>query len=383
MWRFPLYEIGEPIDWEGMEATYDWFREMRDVPQDAIWHAEGDVMIHTKMVVEELIQLPEFQGLNEQDKHVLVAAALMHDIEKRSTTTTEVLDGKERIIAPRHAKKGEFTVRKMLYQGLWNREFKTIETPFEIREVIAKLVRNHGIPLWAITQENPQQFIIGKSLEVNTAHVAMLAKADVLGRICEDAEDMLLRIALFEELCRENDCWGKPKIFESNYGRFLYLNKPDVAPNYKPFEDLKMDVYVMSALPGSGKDTYIQKHFDLPVLSLDSIRRANKIAPTDKKKNGWVIQQAKEKAKEYLRVQKSFVFNATNITQEMRQKWISLFLDYKAKVHIIYLEVPYKILKKQNHNRTYKVPIDVIDDMIGKLVIPTFDEAHEIEFIVI
>ncbi|MFK7950230.1 MAG: AAA family ATPase [Saprospiraceae bacterium] len=381
MWKFPLYEIDKPIDWDAMEATYDWFRDMRNVQQDAIWHAEGDVFVHTKMVVEELIQLPEFKRLNNQDKHILVASALMHDIEKSSTTTTEIIEGKERIVAPRHAKKGEFTVRKMLYQGLCNQDFQTIETPFEIREAIAKLVRNHGSPLWAITQENPQKYVIAKSLELNTEHVAMLAKADVLGRICEDTEDMLLRIALFEELCRENDCWGKPKIFESNYGRFLYLSKSDVAPNYKPFEDLKMDVYVMSALPGSGKDTFIQKHFDLPVLSLDNIRRANKISPTDKKKNGWVIQQAKEEAKQYLRKQKSFVFNATNITQEMRQKWISLFMDYKAKVHIIYIEVPYKRLKQQNHNRVHKVPISVIDNMIGKLVIPTFDEAHEIEIV--
>lgn len=381
MWKFPLYEIDKPIDWEAMEATYDWFRDMRDVLQDVIWHAEGDVMIHTKMVVEELIQLPEFQMLSEQDKHILVASALMHDIEKRSTTMTEIRGGKERIVSPRHAKKGEFTVRKMLYQGLWNQEFKTIDTPFEIREAITKLVRNHGSPLWAITQENPQKFVIAKSLELNTQHVAILAKADVLGRICDDAEDMLFRISLFEELCRENDCWGKPKVFASNYGRFLYLSRPDIAPNYKPFEDLKMDVYVMTALPGSGKDTYIKQHFDLPVLSLDDIRRANNISPTDKKKNGWVIQQAKEKAKEYLRIQKKFVFNATNITKEMRQKWISLFLDYKAKVHIVYLEVPYHILKKQNHNREHKVPIDVIDNMIGKLVVPMFDEAHEVEFI--
>jgi predicted kinase len=382
MWKFPFYEIGQPIDLTAMEATYDWLQEMRNVPQDAIWHAEGDVLVHTKMVVSELLQLTEFQALSEQEKHILVTAALMHDIEKRSTTTTEIIDGKERIVSPKHAKKGEFTARKILYKGLINKDFATIETPFEIREAIAKLVRNHGSPLWAITQENPQKYVISRSLELNTEHVAILAKADVLGRICEDVEEMLLRIDLFKELCLDNDCWGKPKDFKSNYGRYLYLNKPEIAPDYEPYNDLKSTVYVMSALPGSGKDTYIQNHFSLPILSLDDIRRANNIAPTDKKKNGWVIQTAKEQAKVYLRKQTDFVFNATNITQEMRQKWIALFTDYKAKVHLIYLEVPFKTLKSQNHNRTHKVPFSVIEKMIGKLEIPTLEEAHEIQYIV-
>ncbi|MFT6936049.1 MAG: putative kinase [Saprospiraceae bacterium] len=372
MWKFPIYEVNQPIDWEAMEATYDWFRVMRDVPQDAIWHAEGSVFVHTKMVVTKLISFPEFQELDDQEKHILVAAAMMHDIEKRSTTTTKIIDGKERIVSPKHAKRGEYTARTILY--------KEMETPFEIREAITKLVRHHGSPLWAIEQEDTRKYVIAKSLEVNTAHVALLAKADILGRVCEDAEDMLLRIELFKELCKEHNCFNKPKAFQSNYGRFLYLNKPEISPDYLPFEDLKMNVYVLSGLPGSGKDTYIRKHFDLPILSLDDIRRAHKISATDKNKNGTVIQLAKEKAKTYLRKQTDFVFNATNITKEMRQKWIGLFTDYKAKVHLIYIEVPYSTLMKQNHNRDYKVPNNVIDKMIGKLEIPTFEEAHEIQF---
>ena len=382
IWKFPFYEVNQPLDWEAMEATYDWLRQMRDVPQDAIWHAEGDVFIHTQMVVSALIKLPEFKVLSEQDKHILVAAALMHDIEKRSTTTTKIMDGKERIVAPRHAKKGEYTARAILYKGLVNQENKPIETPFAIREAIAKLVRQHGAPLWAISQDDPQKFVITRSLELNTKHVAMLAKADVLGRICEDAEDMLLRIDLFKELCLEHDCWGKPKEFKSNYGRFLYLNKPETSPDYEPFDDLKSTVYMLSALPGSGKDTYIKKHLDLPVLSLDNTRRANNISPRDKKKNGWVVQQAKEQAKVYLRSRTDFVFNATNITTDMRQRWISLFTDYKAKVELIYIEVPFHQLQHQNHNRTHKVPLEVIEKMIGKLEIPTFGEAHEVRYVV-
>jgi predicted kinase len=208
----------------------------------------------------------------------------------------------------------------------------------------------------------------------------MLAKADILGRICKDQDEILLRIELFNELCIDNDCFGKPRHFESSYGRYLYLNNTDNSPDYVPFDDLKFDVIVMCALPGAGKDTYIDRHLKLPVLSLDDIRRENKIDHSDKKKNGQVIQLAKEKAKAYMRAKRSFVFNATNIRSDMRSKWISLFTDYGARVKIVYLEVPYKQLLTQNHNRQHQVPEEVFINLIGKLEIPGPKEAHEVVY---
>jgi predicted kinase len=373
-WQFPKYTIGKPLDWDDLADSFDWIEDMKSVPQDPIWHAEGNVFIHTKMVVEALTELPEFKKLEVQEQHILVTAALMHDIEKRSTTTEEEIDGQVRIVSPRHAKKGEFTAREILY--------KSLKTPFFIREKICKLVRLHGLPIWAISKENPDKEVIDASTFVNTAHLTMLSKADVLGRTCVDKADMLLKVDLFKELCIENQCFGQTKTFSSNYGRFLYFNKKEVAPDYKPYDDLICTVTVMSALPGSGKDTYIGRNLKLPTLSLDDIRRENKIAPTDKKNNGRVIQLAKEKAKVFLRAKTSFVFNATNITAEMRARWIGLFVDYNARVKIVYIEVPYKKLKKQNAKRKYPVPPSIIDKMIGKLEIPTVKEAHDIEFVI-
>ncbi|MEL6561385.1 MAG: AAA family ATPase [Bacteroidota bacterium] len=374
MWKFPFYEIDQPIDWSAMELKFDWFADMRGVQQDPVWHAEGDVFTHTKMVVEALVDLPEFESLSEQEKHILFAAAMLHDVEKRSTTQIEIIDGKERIVSPRHAKKGEITTRNLLYEQF--------QVPFAIREQIAKLVRLHGLPLWAIGKDDPRKAVIESSLSVNNKLLAMLATADVLGRICDDQEEILLKIALFKELCLENDCYEKPKTFSSDYGKFLYLNKRDISPDYDPFDDLKFEVIMMCALPGIGKDTYISRNLDLPVLSLDEIRRENKIDPTDKKGNGRVIQIGKERAREYMRKQTSFVFNATNISSDVRSKWISLFLEYRAKVKIIYLEVPYKQMMSQNRNREYIVPDKVIDKMRYKLELPGFSEAHQVEFVV-
>mgnify|MGYP000719137927 CR=1 FL=1 len=374
MWEFPGYEIEKPIDWDGMTARFGWFADMKGVPQDAQWHAEGDVYTHTKMVVESLTALPEFKVLDAQSKHILVASAMLHDVEKRSTTGHEIIDGIERIVSPGHARKGEFTARVVLY--------KDIPTPTHIREQIAKLVRLHGLPLWVLEKEAPGKEVMYASQVVNNKHLSMLARADVLGRICVDQEEILYRIDLFDELCREHHCWEQPRVFESNYGRYLFFTREGIAPDYVPFDDLRFDVHMICALPGTGKDTYIQQQLkELPVLSLDEIRRSLGIDPTDKKGNGRVIQMGKERAKELMRSKTSFVFNATNITPDMRSKWIGLFTEYQARVCITYLEVPYKTLLKQNHQRAYKVPVSAIDKMILKWEVPTVREAHEVAYI--
>ena len=118
------------------------------------------------------------------------------------------------------------------------------------------------------------------------------------------------------------------------------------------------------------------------MLSLDEIRRELKIEPTDKKGNGQVIQLGKERAKELMRKKTSFVFNATNVSKDVRSKWISLFTEYGGKVKIIYLEVPYKQVLAQNRNRKYQVPEKVLKGLIKRLEIPTVLEAHEVTYVV-
>ena len=80
MWKFPLYQTKEPINWSKIETEYDWFADMKNVPQHHIWHAEGDVFIHTKMVINSLINMPEYQNLSEQEQDILFTSALLHDV---------------------------------------------------------------------------------------------------------------------------------------------------------------------------------------------------------------------------------------------------------------------------------------------------------------
>ena len=86
-----MWTLTTDKDWKHVRAQFDWVRDMEGVPQDPVHHAEGDVAIHTKMVLRELEQLELYRQLPEQDRNLLWAAALLHDVEKRSTTVTEPL----------------------------------------------------------------------------------------------------------------------------------------------------------------------------------------------------------------------------------------------------------------------------------------------------
>lgn len=367
-----IWKLTENKKWDDLEKQFSWVNHMQYVAQHKLHHAEGNVAIHTQMVMAELSQLPNYASLTDQDRELLWAVALLHDVEKRSTSEDE---GNGIIHAPGHAKKGERTARQIL--------FRDIETPFHLREHIVSLVRLHGLPLWLMEKEDSQKKVLEASLRLNTKYLRMIAEADARGRICQDLDQLLYSLDLFDLYCKEQDCWGKEKIFETNSARYHYFNTDDTFVDYVPFEDFRSKVILLSGLPGMGKDYYLKSlDKDLPVISLDEIRRKNKISPTDKKRNGWVVQEAKEQARTYLRVGQDFIWNATNITGLMRKQLVDLFVDYGAYVSIHYLEKPYNVWRNQNKNRAYPLPENVLDKMLINLEIPQKTEAHEVHYIV-
>jgi putative nucleotidyltransferase with HDIG domain len=107
-----MWTISENKTWAHLEQCFEWIKVMAQVPQDAHHHAEGNVAIHTQMVLEALEQESAFRQMNTQEQEILRAAALLHDVEKYSTTVTEP-DG--RITAHGHARKGALKARNILY----------------------------------------------------------------------------------------------------------------------------------------------------------------------------------------------------------------------------------------------------------------------------
>ncbi len=79
------------------------------VPQEPEWHPEGDVWIHTMMVIDAAARIARRDGLSGVEYRQVLLGALVHDYGKPATT--ETIDG--RIRSRGHEEAGEEPTRKM------------------------------------------------------------------------------------------------------------------------------------------------------------------------------------------------------------------------------------------------------------------------------
>ena len=372
-WRFPF--CPQPphweLDWDGIVGHFPWVQAMRGCPQDPTWHAEGDVLIHTRMVCEALVEADHWRSLAEMDRSVVFGATLMHDIAKPIVTREQ--DG--RVRAPRHARIGAQLTRKLLMQELLP---TTSLGHFLLREQIVNLVRYHGLPLYLFERRDPRRELFAASLVTRCDWLAILALADVLGRHCADKNDLRDRIEMFLAFAIENQCLDTPRHFASDHTRVLYFEGRDLDPDCEVYNDTTAEAVLMSGLPGAGKDHWIQQHAaGWPVVSLDAIRQALGIPPEDSQ--GMVANRAKEMAREYLRQRIGLIWNATNTTAQMRRQLIQLFRSYNARVRVVYVEPAWHEIRRRNGSRDNPVPGKVLDKLVSKLDVPDRTEAHVLQ----
>jgi predicted kinase len=373
IWTFPFCPIPPnwSLDWESIQTHFNCIQNLKGCQQDPIYHAEGDVLTHTRMVCESLISDLKWRQLPEEERSIVFAAALLHDVAKPAFTKIAE-DG--RISSKGHGRQGGRMVRQILS------EFDP-PAPFEIRETVVAIVQFGSLPMWLLDKSNPQQSVIKVSQVVRCDFLALLAEADVSGRLCRDKQELLDKIQLFREFCQENNCLNSPRQFLSAHSRFIYFHKEDSNPDYEAFDDTKLEVVLMSGLPGSGKDYWIRENLpSLPVISLDVLRKEMNVPPNETP--GTVIVEAKKRAREYMRLGRSFVWNATNTTKQMRQQLINFFAGYGARIRIVYLEVPLDELLQRNRSRAARVPETVIHKLFARLDIPDRTEAHQVEWVV-
>lgn len=169
----------------GWLELYPELHALRGVKQEPEWHPEGDVLAHTKHVIDAASEIATRENLNESERLVLMFAALCHDLGKPNTTVFE----RDRWRAPGHAQEGEAPTISFL---------TSIGAPLWLIKQVVPLVKEHMAHV-SVT-EMTDRVVRRISTRVAPSNIEMLAyviEADHSGRpplpkeMPEQAREML------------------------------------------------------------------------------------------------------------------------------------------------------------------------------------------------
>ena len=234
---------GQILEWA---AAQSWTRDMAACAQDAQWHAEGDVWTHTKMVCAELERLADWPSLERTAQLKLLFTALFHDSGKPATTVLEPDTGRTR--SPKHALVGAEIARRVL---------RDLECDIVTREEIVALVRFHGRPPFLLEKPSPEHEVLWLSWFVNNKLLYHFALADTRGRHAKEMSRPEDTLHLWKLAAEERNCFLSAYPFANDQARFLFYRDQLSSLHYKPHEEYRCTVTLMSGLPGAGKDTWL------------------------------------------------------------------------------------------------------------------------------
>lgn len=370
--------------------------------QDRLWHSEGNVRVHTNMVMNEMVKMRDFVESSESDKKILIYSALFHDYAKPITTKIKNKDGINRVIAPDHEK----TAASLLF-------FANKPSDLTHGEWISviNLVKTHDMLKKAVVSGCYKKDFYNTLNESGSNKLLyILEKADILGRSCIDKNVQMQHVEIFKEFCLEYGLWtsddiekemkdaikyiiSKRKniteqqamiIFKKHIRSFIkgdtYHIDEEIAKSYKYFGNKKRStVSILCGVSGSGKSHIIKKLFtdSTKIISLDEIRGLVSGSDDSQKNNNEVKRIAYEKLKEFLKNGDDCVWDATNIRFDFRKKIIDLCEKYDGVSRILIINNQIGNILKSNKKRKRVVDEKIIFEQINRFQIPFKNESDE------
>ncbi|GGK35789.1 HDIG domain-containing protein [Deinococcus malanensis] len=379
---------------EQLRDTLPLLTELKTTPQDAEWHAEGDVGTHTHLVLQEAYDIADREGLMPDERFVLVLAAALHDLGKALTTRrAEDRNGQARIISPRHADRGRSYLAYRLPE---------LALPYPlIQQVMALVGHHHDLSRTLSAGTEPAYRRLARQVGLRTLY--LLEVADIRGRVAPDRESKLEDLELFRLGAEEYGLWNG----SDPYGPWRELIDAELAAFSAGYRDLVFGQGVMDyeagliqtpheaiarAYParagfpqlvvtcgpsGAGKSSWVAEHCpDHAVVSLDLLRDQLSGKRADQSVNGRVLQAAKEQLKTSLRARRPVVWDATNTRRDFRNVPLGLGLDYGALTTLVVFQPPLHSIFERNPTRVHAVPASVVASQVANAEFPYVVEAH-------
>ncbi len=218
-----------------------------ETPQEPEWHPEGDVWIHTLMVIDESAKIIRREGLKGDKALTIMLSALCHDLGKPSTT--ELNNG--RITSRKHEQAGIEPTKKFLAQ---------LGVPAEIRDKIPKIVSEHLTPTTFYIEETVRgnrvsdgaiRRLAERLSPATIQELILVAEADHLGRGDFDEPEIREQLLLDPKIFQPGN-WlltrARALEVEDSKPAPLTLGRDWIALGYKPGRNIGRMIYLANEL---------------------------------------------------------------------------------------------------------------------------------------
>jgi len=181
-WKKLLLQAERPsVGLDVMRATgalvlFPELEAMIGCEQDVLWHPEGDVWVHTLMVVDEAARICREAGVDDDERLLAMYGALLHDVGKPDTTQFE--DG--HIRSRGHEAHGEVGTRSFM---------ERIGAPHDVTDAVVPLVKEHLKPhaLYGERDRVSDGALRRLALRVPIERLVLVSHADFCGRTTKEA----------------------------------------------------------------------------------------------------------------------------------------------------------------------------------------------------
>ena len=152
-------------------------------------------------------------------------------------------------------------------------------------------------------------------------------------------------------------------IFARNFGPLRWYDR-----FRRPGE---IELVVTIGVAGSGKSTYINRHFpDFARVSMDEVRGRFALDPGDPFQSQLAYRYAIPVLERTLAGGRSAVWDATALTSSSRKRVIQIGRKYGAKITAVFFDLPLEEISRRNTSRRRVVPWRAVVDQFRQLEPP-------------